>query len=209
MTLFSSDFLTRISFRATGCSPAGRFLVIPTEVEESLVLVFASSPCALKVRDVSTHSTSLRARLSLDMTNDTRNKPIRDRPSGFGNPWLQLGLSVACVLVSEFLLKRGATQVAEPDSAFSWTGINGLASPLVWWAILLIIASFISWLYVLRYIPLTIAFPLSRVVDILVPLGCWIFLGESISPLRWCGIALVIIGLALVAKPIAQIEERL
>ena len=209
MTLFSSDFLTRISFRATGCSPAGRFLVIPTEVEESLVLVFASSPCALRVRDVSTHSTSLRARLSLDMTNDTRNKPIRDRPSGFRNPWLQLGLSVACVLVSEFLLKRGATQVAEPDSAFSWTGINGLASPLVWWAILLIIASFISWLYVLRYIPLTIAFPLSRVVDILVPLGCWIFLGESISPLRWCGIALVIIGLALVAKPIAQIEERL
>jgi drug/metabolite transporter (DMT)-like permease len=194
---------------ATGCSPAGRFLVIPTEVEESLVLVFASSPRALKVRDVSTHSTSLRARLSLDMTNDTRNKPIRDRPSGFRNPWLQLGLSVACVLVSEFLLKRGATQVAEPDSAFSWTGINGLASPLVWWAILLIIASFISWLYVLRYIPLTIAFPLSRVVDILVPLGCWIFLGESISPLRWCGIALVIIGLALVAKPIAQIEERL
>jgi len=79
----------------------------------------------------------------------------------------------------------------------------------VWWAILLIIASFISWLYVLRYIPLTIAFPLSRVVDILVPLGCWIFLGESISAVRWCGIGLVIIGLALVAKPIAQIEERL
>src|SRR6266567_4682956 len=84
-----------------------------------------------------------------------------------------------------------------------------LASPLVWWAILLIIASFISWLYVLRYIPLAIAFPLSRVVDILVPLGCWIFLGELISTLRWCGIALVVIGLALVAKPIAQIEERL
>jgi hypothetical protein len=56
---------------------------------------------------------------------------------------------------------------------------------------------------------ITIAFPLSRVVDILVPLGCWIFLGELISALRWCGIALVVIGLALVAKPIAQFEERL
>jgi len=135
------------------------------------------------------------------MTDDRGNKETQNRPSVFaihGCNSLECGL---CVLVSEFLLKRGATQVAEPDSAFSWTGINGLASPLVWWAILLIIASFISWLYVLRYIPLTIAFPLSRVVDILVPLGCWIFLGESISPLRWCGIALVIIGLALVAKP--------
>ena len=136
-------------------------------------------------------------------------KRMQNRPSGFGNPWLQLALSVACVLVSEFLLKRGATQVADTDSVWSWTGLNGLASPLVWWAILLIIASFISWLYVLRYIPITIAFPLSRVVDILVPLGCWIFLGELITPLRWCGIALVVIGLALVAKPIAQIEERL
>jgi undecaprenyl phosphate-alpha-L-ara4N flippase subunit ArnF len=134
---------------------------------------------------------------------------MQNRPTGFGNPWLQLGLSVLCVFVSELLLKRGATDVAEPDSAFSWTGINGLESPLVWSAILLIIASFISWLYVLRYVPLTVAYPLSRVVDILVPLGCWIFLGELISTTRWCGIALVVIGLALVAKPVARIEERL
>ena len=134
---------------------------------------------------------------------------MKIRPSSFGNPWLQLVLSVLCVLVSELLLKRGATDTADLESAWSWPGINGLASPLVWWAIILIIASFISWLYVLRYIPLTIAFPISRVVDILVPLGCWIFLGEFISTLRWCGIALVVIGLALVAKPVAQIEERL
>src|SRR5205807_8870852 len=132
-----------------------------------------------------------------------------NRPSGFGNPWLQLALSVVCVLVSELLLKRGATDIADPSSAWSWTGVNGLASPLVWWAILLIVASFISWLYVLRYIPLIIAFSLSRVVDILVPIGCWIFLNEFISTVRWCGIALVIAGLALVAKPVARIEERL
>src|SRR4029434_5346123 len=107
-------------------------------------------------------------------------KRMQNRPSGFGNPWLQLALSVACVLVSELLLKRGATDTADLESAWSWTGINGLASPLVWWAIILIIASFISWLCVLRYVPLTIAFPLSRVVDILVPLSCWFFLGEFI-----------------------------
>jgi len=134
---------------------------------------------------------------------------MQNRPSGFGNPWLQLGLSISCVFVSELLLKRGATEVAEPESAFSWTGVNGLASSLVWWAILLIIASFISWLYVLRYIPLSVAYPLSRVVDVLVPLGCWFFLGEQISALRWSGIALVVTGLALVAKPIAKMEERL
>ena len=134
---------------------------------------------------------------------------MQRRPFSFGNPWLQLSLSVVCVFISELLLKRGASDVADPDNAFSWTGINGLESPLVWLAIILIIASFISWLYVLRYIPLTLAYPLSRIVDVLVPLGCWIFLGERISTLRWCGIALVVVGLAVVAKPVAQMEERL
>jgi len=134
---------------------------------------------------------------------------MRDRPSGFANPWLQLALSVVCVFVSELLLKRGAADTANPAQAWSWTGVAGLESPLVWLGIIFVIISFISWLYVLRYIPLTIAFPLSRVVDILVPLGCWFFLGEAISPRRWCGIALVIIGLAVTAKPVARLEERL
>ena len=134
---------------------------------------------------------------------------MRDRPSGFANPWLQLTLSVVCVFVSELLLKRGASDTANPAQAWSWTGVTGLASPLVWLGIIFVIISFISWLYVLRYIPLTVAFPLSRVVDILVPLGCWFFLGEAISERRWCGIALVIIGLAVTAKPLARLEERL
>jgi drug/metabolite transporter (DMT)-like permease len=54
-----------------------------------------------------------------------------------------------------------------------------------------------------------IAFPLSNVVHVLIPLNCWIFLGEHISPQRWCGIAIVILGLAMVAKPVAKIEEQL
>ena len=133
---------------------------------------------------------------------------MENRPSGWRDPRLQLALSVLCVLFSELLLKRGASDTASAAS-WSWTGINSLASPLVWWGILFVIASFLSWLYVLKYIPLTIAFPLSRVVDVLVPLSCLIFLGETISTRRWCGIALVVIGLAIVAKPVARLEERL
>jgi drug/metabolite transporter (DMT)-like permease len=136
-------------------------------------------------------------------------RSTHDPPFGFRSPWLHLALSVMCVLVSELLLKRGAAEIANPDNAWSWTGINGLTSALVWLAILFVIASFITWLYVLKYIPLSIAFPLSRVVDALVPLCCWIFLGETISPRRWIGIALVVIGLAVIAKPVARMEERL
>ena len=132
-----------------------------------------------------------------------------NRPSGFANPWLLLGLNIICVVLYELLLKAGARATADFSQTWSWTGITGLASPLVWLAIVVIILDLIIWLYVLKYIPLSIAFPLSRVVDVLVPISCWLILKEEISPLRWCGIGLVIIGLAIVAKPAAHLEERL
>jgi drug/metabolite transporter (DMT)-like permease len=132
-----------------------------------------------------------------------------NRPKGFADPWLILGFEVICVLVYELLQKRGASATVHLSQVWSWTGITALASPLTWLAMGLMIVSLLSWLYVLRYIPLSTAFPLSRVVDILVPLSCWIILGENISARRWCGIALVVLGLILTAKPAAQLEEKL
>jgi drug/metabolite transporter (DMT)-like permease len=132
-----------------------------------------------------------------------------ERPRGFFNPWFQLGLNVLGVLAYELLLKAGANATVEISKRWSWTGITGLASPLTWLAIALIMLDLVIWLYVLKYIPLSIAFPLSRIVDALVPISCWVILEEAISPRRWFGIALVVIGLAIVAKPAAKLEERL
>jgi drug/metabolite transporter (DMT)-like permease len=134
---------------------------------------------------------------------------MSDRPSGFANPWFQFVLNIIGVVVYELLLKAGASATADPGRTWSWIGITALASPLTWLAIAVITVDLVIWLYILRYIPLSIAFPLSRVVDVLVPISCWFILKEAISPLRWCGIALVIIGLVIVAKPAAQLEECL
>ena len=43
----------------------------------------------------------------------------------------------------------------------------------------------------------------------MIPLSSWLVLGESISLTRWFGIALVLIGLAIVARPVARLEEKL
>jgi multidrug transporter EmrE-like cation transporter len=130
-------------------------------------------------------------------------------PRGFLNPWIQLGLNIVCVVAYELLLKVGASATADRSHPWSWTGVTSLASPFIWWAIVIIMLDLVIWLYVLRYIPLSIAFPLSRAVDVLVPISCWLILAESISPRRWCGIALVIVGLVVVARPAAELEERL
>ena len=132
-----------------------------------------------------------------------------DRPSGFANPWFQFVLNIVGVVIYELLLKAGAAATADPANNWSWIGITALVSPLTWLAIGAIIVDLIIWLYILKYIPLSVAFPLSRAVDVLVPISCWLILREAISPLRWCGIALVVIGLVIVAKPAAQLEERL
>jgi drug/metabolite transporter (DMT)-like permease len=133
----------------------------------------------------------------------------QSKPTGFANPWVQLGLSIACVTIYELLLKRGATETANLSPRWSWTGLPGLASIYVWIAIVFVILSLITWLYVLRYIPLSVAFPISQAVHVLVPLGSWLVLGENIIGLRWVGIALVSLGLAVVAKPVARLEEEL
>jgi len=126
----------------------------------------------------------------------------------WANPWFVLGLEAIFVTASEVLLKVGASETRRV-AGWEWTGLMPLASIWIWVAIVFLILSFVCWIYVLRRIPLSIAFPLSNVVHVLVPLSCWIFLGEHISAARWYGIAVVILGLALVAKPVAKIEEKL
>src|SRR5256885_5016995 len=125
------------------------------------------------------------------------------------NPFLQIGINVFIVTASEIFLKLGARDTAALTQSWNWTGITGLLSPWTWLGILFLILSLVSWLYVLRHVPLSIAFPLSNVVQVLVPLASWIFLGELIDTTRWWGIGMVLIGLVIVAKPVARIEEKL
>lgn len=127
----------------------------------------------------------------------------------FGNPWLQIALNALIVTASEIFLKFGARETAELTEGWNWTGVTGLLSAWTWIGIVFVILSLVSWLYVLRHVPLSLAFPLSNVVHVLVPLASWLFLGELISTRRWWGITLVLFGLIIVAKPVARIEEKL
>ena len=122
------------------------------------------------------------------------------RPRGIRNPWLHLIISVACVAIYELLLKRGATETADPNSSWSWTGLTGLGSIYVWIAIVFVIVSLITWLYVLRYLPLSVAFPISQSVHVLVPLGSWLILGETITPRTMLAAAVIVGGVMLIRQ---------
>jgi len=123
-------------------------------------------------------------------------------------PWvlrapLQLALNAALVTISELLLKKGALGAAEIPAPrwLSWTGVVALGSGWVLAGIFCYILSFVNWLYLLRSVPLYIAFPVTNLSHALIPLGAWLLLGERFGPARAAGIALIVAGTWFVVRP--------
>jgi drug/metabolite transporter (DMT)-like permease len=131
--------------------------------------------------------------------------PASIPPRSLGNPYVQLTLSIAFSAAAQLLLKRGSGI----EAADSWLGLDALRSGWVWLGIGAMIASLFSWLYALRFVPLSVAFTLAGAIHFLVPIGSWLWLGEAISGKRWLGILFVIAGVIISARPATNVEEKL
>jgi multidrug transporter EmrE-like cation transporter len=129
-----------------------------------------------------------------------------DRPLfWFFHPYLQLVISILLSAAAQVLLKLGI----DHSHGESWLGLSGLGSGWVWLGILAMVGSLLSWLQALRYIALNVAFNLTGIIHVLVPLGSWVILGERVSLQRWFGIGLVIAGVLTIAGPLMRAEEKL
>jgi len=129
----------------------------------------------------------------------------KPRPGWFFSPYIQISLSVLLTSAAQIFLKIGATK-SVPEI---WLGIEGLRSGWVWMAILAMVTGLFSWLYSLKFVPLNIAYNLAGITQVLIPIGCSLFLGEHIGPTRACGILLVCVGVFIVARSLIQVEEKL
>lgn len=71
-----------------------------------------------------------------------------------------------------------------------------------WWygcGIFLTLAA-VLWMYILKRFPFSVAYPLSCLSFLIGMFGAMIFLGESIPPIRWVGIALILLGAVFIAR---------
>ncbi len=113
------------------------------------------------------------------------------------------------VLVSvagQLTLKRGMMEVGKIDAAFFANPLAGVwrmftTTPLVLLGLAMYGVGAFIWLIVLSRANLSYAYPMIALTYVLVPLAAWLFLNEpAIPPLRWAGMVLIIIGVALVAQ---------
>src|SRR4029077_17016661 len=103
-----------------------------------------------------------------------------DPPPGrawFLNPYLQIGVSVLLNAAAQILIKIGTGHASDQ----LLLSVSSLTSGAMWLGIVAMVLALVSWLYALRSVPLTIAFTLAAGTQVIVPLGCWIFLGEQFS----------------------------
>jgi undecaprenyl phosphate-alpha-L-ara4N flippase subunit ArnE len=125
------------------------------------------------------------------------------------NPYLLILVGALLDTAGEVLLKKGADSVAGRGGVAAAMGFLPLLSAWTWIGIISYVTSLVSWLYVLRTVPLSIAFPLVNVVHVFVPLAAAIFLHEHVSLRRWMGILLIIVGVFAIVKPLVKAEEKL
>lgn len=101
--------------------------------------------------------------------------------------------------LGDCFLSRGMKEVGS-ISLSHWTDVfHALTNPWVAGGIVLLLAFFASYLTSLSWADLTYVLPASALGYILIALLAKYFLHEEVSPVRWIGIALIVIGVGFVA----------
>ena len=111
--------------------------------------------------------------------------------------WTMLGgilLSVALNAAGQICFK--AARMAQPDASVLALFLH----PETWGGLLIYGLSAVCWLWVLARAQLSLAYPiLSLTFPIVLGLSA-VFFAETITPLRWAGVGVIVVGVSLLAR---------
>jgi drug/metabolite transporter (DMT)-like permease len=121
----------------------------------------------------------------------------------------QLSSSLLLILLSTLSGVAGQTAiklgVSKPGVAETATGLFSvigliLKSPLVILGLVFYALGALAWIAVLSRLDLSVAYPFLALNFVFVTLASRFILGETVPPLRWLGILVIIFGILLVAR---------
>jgi drug/metabolite transporter (DMT)-like permease len=113
-----------------------------------------------------------------------------------------LVISVIFAIAGQFTLKAamneigriGRSQVKTPVT----TVTRAAKEPRLWFGLALFGISALFWLVVLSRVSLSIAYPMVGLSYIVVVVVSKLFLHEAVPPLRWIGVSVIAIGIAVI-----------
>src|SRR5262249_33924530 len=100
---------------------------------------------------------------------------------------------------AQLLFKSAATHLPRPSPTLAWM-LMVAQSWRAWLALACLLVTFGFWIAVLRRSKLSTAFPVTALTFIGVLTGSWWFFGETVQLVQYFGIALIVIGVAML-KP--------
>jgi len=117
--------------------------------------------------------------------------------------YLLVLVSVVAMSGSQLLLKKGLLQVGEYPRNIADLGsflLRSYTNGYVIGAVLLTIVTALAWLLALTRAELSHIYPFMALSYFFVALFSLIIFKEDVNPLRWAGIAVICIGVALVSR---------
>ena len=115
-------------------------------------------------------------------------------------------ISVLLAATAQILLKHGMTQVTDhgaiplalnrPFATFRRVAANAS----VWIGLLTFVVSAAVWIVVLSKVSLSFAYPFVSFTYIVILLFDGLILQETVSGLRWAGVAFIVAGILLVSR---------
>ena len=107
--------------------------------------------------------------------------------------------TIGQLCIKAAMVKLGPVAFSSPIEILN-SGWQIIRQPLIWIALPLYGVGFVIWAAALSRLPLSFAYPLLAVGYLINPLAAMILFSESISPIRWMGIGVIILGIILVGR---------
>lgn len=106
--------------------------------------------------------------------------------------------------IAQLLLKAGANAVGaialHPGNLVS-TGLKLAGQTPILAGLACYVLSVGLWIVALSRVDVSVAYPMLSLGYIVNAIGAWYFLGEAFSPQRMLAIALILLGVVLIARP--------
>lgn len=108
--------------------------------------------------------------------------------------YVALFVSIGFGIAGQLLMKH--TMSNKADGFLTWSFIQQLGLALTIYTL-----GVINWIYALRFVKLSIAYPLSSLNYVGILLGSYYFFDETVTWTRVAGVVLIFVGVLFVALP--------